>query len=172
MFFGRKKQEPEAEFKSAAQPVPAAEQPAPAEPEPVKKEVIHTEQRVRNTMEFNLIIGKNASLSGNMNVKGNMRVDGNIVGVIVVDDTLFIGDSGEANGNIYAQNIVVSGLIKGDVCCMGKMEMRPNCKVCANVRAKELVINEGAFFRGRSLGFEDMTEDASAQPAVEAAPEA
>ena len=58
------------------------------------------------------------------------------------------------DGDVKCGAAILAGVIKGNVDCKTKLILQDNAKIIGNVKADQLVINEGAVFQG----FCDMNE--------------
>lgn len=95
------------------------------------------------------IIGEGAVFDGNLSAPDSMRIDGTINGNCRCEKELIIGASGAVEGNISAQNLIISGKVHGDIFANGKLELLSTGKILGNIAAKSLVIDENASFDGR-----------------------
>ncbi len=95
------------------------------------------------------IIGQGAIFDGNLSAPETVRVDGTVNGDCSCNENLILGPDGEINGNISAQNIIISGKVVGDVSATGKLEILSTGKLTGNITARSLVIDEDAYFDGR-----------------------
>lgn len=95
------------------------------------------------------IIGPGAVFDGNLTAPETIRVDGMINGNCVCDKNLILGQDGQIEGNITAQNVVISGKVNGDIVVRGKLELFSTGRVSGNITARSLVIDEDAYFDGR-----------------------
>ena len=95
------------------------------------------------------IIGPGAVFDGNLTAPETIRGDGMINGNCVCDKNLILGQDGQIEGNITAQNVVISGKVNGDIVVRGKLELFSTGRVSGNITARSLVIDEDAYFDGR-----------------------
>lgn len=95
------------------------------------------------------IIGEGAVFDGNLSAPDSMRIDGTINGNCRCEKELILGAGGTVEGNISAQNIIISGKVTGDIFANGKLELLSTGRISGNVSAKSLVIDENANFDGR-----------------------
>ena len=52
------------------------------------------------------------------------------------------------DGDVKCGAAILAGSIKGDVDCKRKLVLQDNAKIIGNVKAEQLIINEGAIFQG------------------------
>jgi cytoskeletal protein CcmA (bactofilin family) len=101
------------------------------------------------TNELNLI-GLGTFVDGTIETKGSLRIDGRVKGAVKTGETLTIGGKGEVSGEIQARMAVVGGKIEGDIRVEEKLVLEANSVLIGNLKAKKLVIDEGALFQGKS----------------------
>lgn len=112
------------------------------------------------TNELNLI-GVGTYVEGTVETKGSLRIDGRVKGAVKTGETLTIGGKGEVSGEIQARMAVVGGKVEGDIRVEEKLVLESNSVLIGNLKAKKLVIDEGALFQGKS----DMGATKNVKPA-------
>lgn len=95
------------------------------------------------------LIGKGAVFDGNLTAPETLRIDGTLNGNCECKELLILGVDGQINGDITAQNVIISGKVTGDIFVQAKLELHSTGKVSGNITARSLVIDEDAFFDGR-----------------------
>lgn len=119
------------------------------------------------THELNFI-GAGTYLEGNIETKGSLRIDGKVKGTVKSGDTLTVGSSGEIVGEVYVKNAVVGGRIEGNVNIEQKLVLESTSSLSGNLRTSKLIIDEGAFFSGKSqMGSQQKVKDAPPEKAEE-----
>lgn len=104
--------------------------------------------KVSNELNF---LGSGTYVDGTVEAKGSLRIDGKVKGAVKAGDTLTIGARGEISGEVHARMAVVGGKIEGDIRVEEKLVLEANSILIGNLKAKKLVIDEGAFFQGKSV---------------------
>jgi len=119
------------------------------------------------THELNFI-GAGTYLEGNIETKGSLRIDGKVKGTVKSGDTLTVGSSGEIVGEVYVKNAVVGGRIEGNVNIEQKLVLESTSSLSGNLRTSKLIIDEGAFFSGKSqMGTAQKAKEASSEKTEE-----
>lgn len=95
-------------------------------------------------------IGNGTSVVGDLLTNSSIRVDGKIKGTLKCEHTLTIGESGEVNGTVEAKNAVIGGKIQGKVVVREKLVLEAKSRLVGELKAKKLIIDEGAVFDGAS----------------------
>jgi cytoskeletal protein CcmA (bactofilin family) len=103
----------------------------------------------RESNELNFI-GSGTYLEGNIDTKGSLRIDGRVKGIVKSGDTLTIGASGEVIGEVYVKNAIVGGKIEGNIHIEQKLVLESTSSLTGNLKTNKLIIDEGAFFSGKS----------------------
>lgn len=95
-------------------------------------------------------IGAGTYLEGNIETKGSLRIDGKVKGIVKSGDTLTVGSAGEIVGEVHVKNAIVGGKIEGNVYSEQKLVLESTSSLTGNLRASKLIIDEGAYFSGKS----------------------
>lgn len=104
------------------------------------------------------------SINGNIDILGKLNVTGSIngnskaaevfadnakiVGEVVSDGSVKIGQSSVIIGNISATSAVVAGAVKGDIDVHGPVILDASAIVMGNIKSKSVQINNGAVIEG------------------------
>ncbi len=99
--------------------------------------------------EIETIVGANAYFRGDIQSDGGARVEGIFEGMIDVTGNLIIGEGAKVIADIKANNISISGAVKGDITA-NKVEILDNGRVWGNLKVSSLLLNEGAYLRGQT----------------------
>jgi len=114
--------------------------------EEVKKSSTDTNSAAK---DGNTIIGQNISIEGSIRGEENIVLEGHIKGDIELEKHDFIvASKGRFEGEIRAQNLNISGLVMGNVKIKGKVELTKEADFIGDIRAKNFLMEEGAYFKG------------------------
>lgn len=100
--------------------------------------------------EIETIIGKDTQLKGSVKAQGTIRIDGEFEGDIDSEQDIIIGESGRVTAKINARNVLISGILQGNVNAAGRLELMSSGKLYGDIKANALIIGEGAVFKGVS----------------------
>lgn len=100
-------------------------------------------------LKIETVIGPNARFRGDIQSDGGARVEGVFEGTIDVTGNLIIGEGAKVIADITAHNISISGAVKGDIEA-NKVEILENGRVWGNLTINSLLLNEGAYLRGKT----------------------
>lgn len=95
------------------------------------------------------LIGPNAHFRGDIQSDGGIRVDGIFEGTIDIIGNLVIGEGATVIANINANNISVSGAVKGDI-AGNRVEILNTGRVWGDLTINSLLLNEGAYLCGQT----------------------
>jgi cytoskeletal protein CcmA (bactofilin family) len=104
------------------------------------------------------IIGNGTKVEGDISTKGSLRVEGEVIGKIVAEGDLFIGEDGNINSQIKARKVIVAGKVKGNVVASDKFELLAKGELEGDIKSKVLKIEEGAKFVGNSKLFNEKND--------------
>ena len=96
------------------------------------------------------IISKGVKMEGKITSSGNIRVDGEIQGDIFSESNITIGEDAKINGQINATVITIGGKVSGIVRAKDKLILNSKSNLKGDIYTKNLVIEEGAKFDGKS----------------------
>ena len=109
------------------------------------------------------IIGRGAFVKGDLITTGNIRIEGKVLGNIKTTQKVVVGESAYIEGNLHAQNGEIAGELKGSVKITGLLILKPSAVIHGNILTDKLVIEAGAFFRGKSKMGSKFTVDLQSQ---------
>lgn len=95
------------------------------------------------------VIGPNAHFRGDLVSEGGVRIDGIFEGNIETAGNLVIGESAKVIAEIKANNISISGAVKGNV-TGNRIEILETGRVWGDLTVTSLLLNEGAYLRGHT----------------------
>lgn len=119
------------------------------------------------------VIGPNAHFRGDIVSEGGVRIDGIFEGNIETTGNVVIGESAKVIADIRANNISISGAVKGNV-FGNRVEILETGRVWGDLAVNSLLLNEGAYLRGQTMMHADieppLIEPPKPHPATEAGP--
>lgn len=94
-------------------------------------------------------LGPSLHIKGDITGAEDLLIDGSVEGMIQLDDgTLTVGASAKLKADISARDVVVYGCIKGNVRAAGMIEIKKDGSVTGNLTTVQIMIREGADFKG------------------------
>jgi cytoskeletal protein CcmA (bactofilin family) len=101
-----------------------------------------------NVRKGTTYLGKNLNINGNINGEDDVQMLGNYNGNVELGGKLEIHESAVVRGIVKAKNILVSGLVEGDLEADEKLMIQNTAKVTGNIKTPVITVHEGAFFEG------------------------
>ena len=103
-------------------------------------------------------IGDGTVFEGKIRSAAGLRLEGKLNGDLECEGDVVIGESGIANSNITARNVILAGQITGNVTIKGKLTITSTGKLYGNMSSATLTIEEGGLFQGNSIMDQDEIE--------------
>jgi len=95
------------------------------------------------------IIGENIAIEGSIRGEENLVIEGSLKGNIQMEKHNFtVGSRGRVDGEIRAQNVSISGELKGNITALGKVEITKDADFYGEIKAKSISVEDGAYFKG------------------------
>jgi len=118
--------------------------PAPSEPSPNPNRTTATETMAGAAT----VLAEGSKFVGKANVAGTFRVEGAAEGTIETADTLVVGSTGGVQAEVQVRRAVVNGRFNGKITAREGVEFQSGSQVEADVKAKNMVMEDGVRFRG------------------------
>ncbi|MEF1292003.1 bactofilin family protein, partial [Vibrio sp. M260118] len=99
-------------------------------------------RRTTSSTATSTIIAKGCSVSGEFKVENDIQIDGKVTGQMHVEGTLIVAESGELNGEVYAKQLIVNGLLDGN-CYADRVQVLSKGSVSGKVWSSNLSIEPG-----------------------------
>jgi len=98
--------------------------------------------------EGKTIIGRLVSIEGSIRGKENLVIEGTLKGTINLEENqVTIGRKGQVEGEIYADNITISGEMTGNIKARDKVEITREANFSGEIKAKRISVEDGAFIK-------------------------
>jgi cytoskeletal protein CcmA (bactofilin family) len=103
-----------------------------------------------NPAEGSTLIGKSVSIHGELTGTEDLFLDGKFDGsVTLAGNRLTVGPNAHVTADINVRDIVIFGLVEGNIHATGRIELRQTAIVNGDIFAGRLSIEESATVRGR-----------------------
>jgi len=109
----------------------------------------------------NTVIGERSYFEGKFSVKGSIRIDGKYEGDYLETDQVYVGKTGRVRTNIRASNVVVEGIIIGNVHATTRILLLPTARILGDIKTPELIIQNGVILEGRCTIANDVAAEAA-----------
>jgi cytoskeletal protein CcmA (bactofilin family) len=88
-------------------------------------------------------------VKGDIDSNEDLVVDGTVEGQIRLSERkLTVGPAAKVTADIYARHVVVHGYVKGNIRAKGRIEIKKNGSVIGNLTTAQIMIEDGADFKG------------------------
>lgn len=114
-----------------------------------------------NSMPSNVdtVIGENSVFEGNFESQGTVKIDGKIKGDLKISGDLFIGTNATVTGNIYANNVSLSGTVEGNIHSTGVLRILSTARLFGDIQVHSFVADEGGVFQGKCSMMEGIPKE-------------
>lgn len=99
--------------------------------------------------EISGFLDEGTSFVGELSFSNTMRIDGKFDGKIKSKNVLIVGETAEIKGEIDVSNISINGKVSGKIIADKKVEIHSKGQVFCDITTQKLVIEDGAFFKGK-----------------------
>jgi cytoskeletal protein CcmA (bactofilin family) len=94
-------------------------------------------------------IGERIEVEGTIRGQENLTIEGSMKGNIQLDkNQLTIGSKGRVEGEIQANDVNVSGLLKGSIKARGRVQITKDADFLGEIHSKSISVEDGAYFKG------------------------
>jgi cytoskeletal protein CcmA (bactofilin family) len=100
--------------------------------------------------EGSTVIGRSVTIRGELTGKEDLYMDGVVEGTIaLLEGRLTVGPNARVMADIEARDVVIYGLVEGNVNATGRIELRESAVLKGDIVAGRLSIEESASMKGR-----------------------
>ena len=107
-------------------------------------------EKKQESEEIKAILGKGAEFVGKLIFNGSVRIDGDFQGEIHGQGSLVVGEGALVKANIAVKNVYIGGEVQGSIEAKEKITIHSTGKFLGDVHTPVLIMEEGAFFDGKS----------------------
>jgi len=100
--------------------------------------------------------GTNASIGKSVQIRGEVRgsedlvIEGFVEGTITLQESkLTVGSNARVQADISARDVVLLGIVIGNISASGRVELRGSANLTGDIQASRLSIEENAVFSGK-----------------------
>jgi cytoskeletal protein CcmA (bactofilin family) len=109
----------------------------------------------RKNPSIDTLIGAKTRINGDVEFAGGMHLDGyingNVSGQPGTSASLSVSEHGGIEGSVVVRNIVLNGLVKGDIDAAERVELGEKARVLGSVRYSVIETAVGAQINGRMI---------------------
>jgi cytoskeletal protein CcmA (bactofilin family) len=94
-------------------------------------------------------LGSSLRVKGDITGIEDLLIDGSVEGLIQLDGRkLTVGTTAKVTADINARDVVVYGYVKGNIRAKGRVEIKKDGSVIGNLTTAQIMIEDGADFKG------------------------
>jgi cytoskeletal protein CcmA (bactofilin family) len=110
--------------------------------------VFGRERRAVPLDRIEVTVGPTANFKGDLQCDGIVKIDGVYQGSIKAASNVIISDKGRVDAHIEAENVSVSGQVKGSIVARGRLEVLSTGVVWADVTVSSFLLDDGGKLHG------------------------
>ena len=115
--------------------------------------------------KFDTLIGRHTEIQGKLVIQDSVRIDGRVIGNIEasrdVPTTVVIGATGEVQGDILANRVVIAGKVSGHIHAHDRVELHASSLIQGDIKYGSIAIEHGARVLGLLLQVDNNSDQAS-----------
>lgn len=100
-------------------------------------------------MEGTCLIGKQTVIRGTISGNEALKIEGRVEGNISLNNHLFIDTEGVVEAEIEAMDVTINGRLLGNIRAENRVVIRTGAEMIGDVSASQIVLEEGANFKGK-----------------------
>ncbi|MDR2141096.1 MAG: polymer-forming cytoskeletal protein [Deltaproteobacteria bacterium] len=104
---------------------------------------------------WNAFFANSVEIEGSLRFSGLLNIDGHLTGAIVAKGMLVTGANARIVGDIFVENLILSGTVIGNIFATGEVHLNHTAHVNGNINYNTLSIVPGAVHEGNSHLFSE-----------------
>ena len=112
-------------------------------------------RKPNSNVTIDTLIGATTQINGDVVFSGGLHVDGQINGNVSghsdAGASLSIGEGGGIEGSVSVSDLVLNGIVKGDIEATGRVELGETARVLGNVKYSVIETAVGAQINGKLI---------------------
>jgi cytoskeletal protein CcmA (bactofilin family) len=93
-------------------------------------------------------IGRGITIKGDLVGDEDVKIEGKVEGRVQLTQNLVVGQSGEVEADVQAENINIGGTVTGNIMAKNKVEIVASGTMLGDIKAPRVIVAEGAHFKG------------------------
>ena len=94
------------------------------------------------------IIASGMTIIGDIESAGTIKIDGRVDGSVTGARQVLLGRGGVINGNVFADEVVIGGSVRGTLVVRERLELQGTAAVIGDIETRSIVVIEGARIDG------------------------
>ena len=100
------------------------------------------------TSDDRTVIGAGIQVNGRVSGEEDLHVEGRLEGSVALTETFYVAAAGTVVAEVKARDVVVSGVLVGNVVAEDSVTLNPGAKLIGDITAPRIIIADGAAFSG------------------------
>jgi cytoskeletal protein CcmA (bactofilin family) len=110
-------------------------------------------RRRYQSTKVDTLIGRQTVITGDVRFSAGLHVEGRVIGNVIAEDpqskaVLILSETGVIEGEVRVPNMVINGVVAGDVYATGHMELASRARVMGSVYYRLMEMAAGAEVNG------------------------
>ncbi len=93
-------------------------------------------------------IGKGITIKGELVGDEDVKIEGRVIGKILLERNLIVGQAGVVEADVQAENINIGGKVTGNLIAQNRVEIVASGTMMGDIKAPKVIVAEGAHFKG------------------------
>lgn len=94
-------------------------------------------------------LGSDTHLKGTLRFAQSVQISGRFEGLIEAGGFLYVKEGAEITADIKAREIVIAGVVRGNIEATSRLEILATGKIFGNIRTAKLRVADGVVFEGK-----------------------
>jgi cytoskeletal protein CcmA (bactofilin family) len=96
----------------------------------------------------NCVVAQGTKIEGQFRSAESVRLDGLVIGDVMCDKKLVLGESGKVQGKLMSNDAVIMGHVVGELKITGVLHLVSTALIEGNITARKMIVEEGARYNG------------------------
>ena len=104
------------------------------------------------------VIGVGTVFDGVLTANHSIRVEGTLKGKVIIDGDIILEKDGLLDADVEVINAKIAGRVSGRLTAKERIELDESAQVTGDIQTKDLILNEGAVFKGNCSMVKDQKQ--------------
>ncbi|MFC1752435.1 polymer-forming cytoskeletal protein [Thermoproteota archaeon] len=97
----------------------------------------------------NTIIGEDTNIKGSIHAQRSIRIEGGLEGEVSSQGEVYVGENSKIKANVFGSRVIIAGEVTGNIEATNGLEILKTGKVYGDITGDQLVVEEGAIYKGK-----------------------
>lgn len=90
------------------------------------------------------VVDRKTEITGSLHSSGNVLIEGRFHGEVEANETVWVENGAQSDGQLRASDAVISGAVDGQIACSRRLQIAASAVVSGEIKTPVLVIEDGA----------------------------